>query len=108
MAAAVFTAERLGCPSRPNSCKKVLPNRPKDAQKLLGNSPGNHLLTSPKIQKQLCKACANETTKAILKDIGERNFAILVDESRDASIKEQMAVILRLVAVFCIFLVLIF
>lgn len=80
----------------------------KDAQKLLGNSPGNHLLTSPKIQKHLCKACANKTTKAILKDIGERNFAILVDESRDASIKEQMAVILRLVAVFCIFLVLIF
>lgn len=80
----------------------------KDAQKLLGNSPGNHLLTSPKIQKHLCKACANKTTKAILKDIGERNFAILVDESRDASIKEQMAVILRLVAVFAFSLFLYF
>ncbi|WVZ53835.1 hypothetical protein U9M48_004724, partial [Paspalum notatum var. saurae] len=37
-----------------------------------------------------------ETTKAIIQDIGDSQFAVLVDESRDASIKEQMAVILRL------------
>ena len=55
--------------------------------------------TSPEIQKHLCQACAEETTKAIMVDIGDKNFSILVDEARDASIKEQMAVILRLVAV---------
>ncbi|XP_062209975.1 uncharacterized protein LOC133911654 [Phragmites australis] len=67
------------------------------AAKLLDNAPGNNLMTSPKIQKQLCKACAQMTTKAIIDDIGGRQFAMLVDEARDASIKEQMAVVLRYV-----------
>ena len=30
-------------------------------------------------------------------EIGDRNFAVLIDESRDVSIKEQMAVIVRFV-----------
>ena len=46
----------------------------------------------------MCEACAKLTTKVILDDIGDKKFSILVDESRDASIKEQMAVVLRLVA----------
>jgi len=71
--------------------------RSKVVQNLLGDSPANHSLTSPKIQKQLCEACAKETSKAILSDIGNKNFSILIDESRDASIKEQMAIIVRLV-----------
>jgi hypothetical protein len=50
----------------------------------------------PKIQKQLCEACAKETSKAILYGIGNKNFSILIDESRDAFIKEQMAIIVRL------------
>jgi hypothetical protein len=54
-------------------------------------------MTSPSIQKDLCKACADLTSKAIIEDIGGRNFSVLVDEARDASIKEQMAVILRYV-----------
>ena len=54
-------------------------------------------MTSPEIQKDICRACAELTTKAILADLGDRPFAILVDEARDASIKEQMAVVLRLV-----------
>jgi len=52
-------------------------------------------MTSPKVQKDLCKACAEQTTKAIVAKIGDRKFAVLVDEARDASIKEQMAVVLR-------------
>lgn len=64
---------------------------------LFKNAGKNHQMTSPKIQKDLCKACAQQTSKAIIKDIGNRKFAVLVDESRDASIKEQMAVVLRLV-----------
>ena len=35
------------------------------------------------------KACAEETRSFIISEIGERNFAVLVDESRDKSIKEQ-------------------
>ena len=54
-------------------------------------------MTSPDIQKEICQACAEQTTKAIISDLGDRRFAILVDEARDASIKEQMAFVLRCV-----------
>ena len=54
-------------------------------------------MTSPSIQKDLCKACVDLTSKAIIEDIGDRNFLVLVDEARYAFIKEQMAVILRYV-----------
>jgi len=33
----------------------------------------------------------------IMDEIGDKKFSVLIDESRDVSIKEQMAVILRLV-----------
>lgn len=52
-------------------------------------------MTSPEILKDFCRVCAELTTKAILSDIGDKHFSILIDEARDASIKEQMAVVLR-------------
>ncbi|XP_062192807.1 uncharacterized protein LOC133896249 [Phragmites australis] len=61
------------------------------------NAPGNNQMTCPEIQKDLVRACAEETSKAIKTDMEDRLFAVLVDESRDASIKEQMAVIVRYV-----------
>ncbi|KAH7688385.1 Ribonuclease H-like protein [Dioscorea alata] len=61
------------------------------------NAPGNNQMTSPQIQKELVRACAQETTRAIIDEIGDNNFSILLDESRDKSIKEQMAVIVRFV-----------
>ncbi|XP_039145998.1 zinc finger MYM-type protein 1-like [Dioscorea cayenensis subsp. rotundata] len=61
------------------------------------NAPGNNQLTSPMIQKQLVNACAAETTLATINEIDDSNFSLMVDESRDKSIKEQMAVILRFV-----------
>ncbi|KAL6553068.1 hypothetical protein OROGR_006910 [Orobanche gracilis] len=61
------------------------------------NAPINHQLNSPTIQKQIVRACASETTKAIVADIGDKFFALLIDEARDSSIKEQMAVVLRYV-----------
>ena len=42
-------------------------------------------------------AAACETTNAIIKDLDNGFFSVLVDESRDTSIKEQMAVVLRYV-----------
>ncbi|WVZ85433.1 hypothetical protein U9M48_032362, partial [Paspalum notatum var. saurae] len=63
---------------------------------LLDNASRNNFPTSPYVQKDMCEVCAKQTTKAISDDIGDKNFSILVDESRDASIKEQMAVVLRL------------
>ena len=61
------------------------------------NALGNRQLTSLEIQLDIAKACAEETTKVIMSELGNAPFSVLVDESRDVSIKEQMAVILRLV-----------
>ncbi|CAN0898951.1 Zinc finger MYM-type protein 1 [Linum grandiflorum] len=64
---------------------------------VLKNAPKNHQMTSPDIQKDILHALAFETTKLITKDIGNDFFAILADESRDVSVKEQMGVVLRYV-----------
>lgn len=61
------------------------------------SAPKNLKLTSPRIQKDIVNATAVETTNAIIRDMGDAFFSILVDESRDVSIKEQMAVIFRYV-----------
>jgi hypothetical protein len=63
----------------------------------LKNAPENLQLTSPKIQKDIVSAIAFETLDVIMKDIGDGLFSILVDESRDVSVKEQMSVVLRYV-----------
>ncbi|KAM6547091.1 hypothetical protein CsatB_027827 [Cannabis sativa] len=63
----------------------------------LSNAPENLKLTSPDIQKDIVRAAAFETLDVIIKGIGDSMFSILVDESRDVSIKEQMAVVLRYV-----------
>jgi len=54
-------------------------------------------MLSPNLQKDLTKACAEEVTAVIMDEIRGRHFSVLIDESRDVSIKEQMAMILRLV-----------
>ncbi|XP_042041214.1 zinc finger MYM-type protein 1-like [Salvia splendens] len=64
---------------------------------ILSNAPGNHKMIAPSIQKDLVRACAMETTNAILREVGDEFFAILLDECRDISVKEQMAVVLRFV-----------
>ncbi|XP_031378142.1 zinc finger MYM-type protein 1 [Punica granatum] len=64
---------------------------------VLNNAPGNMKMISPDIQKDLIRACAMETTNTILHELGDEFFAILLDESRDVSVKEQMAVALRFV-----------
>ncbi|CAN1125912.1 Zinc finger MYM-type protein 1 [Linum perenne] len=64
---------------------------------VLQNAPKNLQMTSPDIQKDIVHALAAETTKLIVKDIGDDVFSILVDEARDVSIKEQMSMVLRYV-----------
>ncbi|XP_062086145.1 uncharacterized protein LOC133792253 [Humulus lupulus] len=63
----------------------------------LKNAPENLKLTSPKIQKDIVNACAMETINVIIRDMEDVVFSILVDESRDVSIKEQMVVLFRYV-----------
>ncbi|KAM1636968.1 hypothetical protein COP2_015212 [Malus domestica] len=65
---------------------------------VLKNAPRNLKLIAPSIQKDIVNSCAFKTIKAIMKEGKESKFfSIMVDESRDISTKEQMAVILRYV-----------
>ncbi|KAL4602959.1 hypothetical protein ACB092_10G090700 [Castanea dentata] len=57
----------------------------------------NCKLTHHDIQKDIVNAIARETSKAIIKDLDNGFFSILVDESRDISVKEQMTLVLRYV-----------
>ena len=61
--------------------------------------PLNAQMLSPDIQKDLCSAFAREVKKVIKKEIGDKLFSVLIDESRDISIAEQMAMIVRLVTI---------
>jgi len=60
----------------------------------LENAPENHQMTAPNIQKEIANAAASETLDVILKYLGDSSFAILVDEARDISVKEQLAIVL--------------
>ncbi|XP_049373335.1 uncharacterized protein LOC125838313 [Solanum verrucosum] len=60
-------------------------------------APKNNQLTSPHIQKDIINACKIETIKCIIENLNDDHFFILVDESRDISCKEQMAIVLRYV-----------
>ena len=51
-------------------------------------------MTSLDIQKEIANVAAVKTINAIIKDIGDSLFAIIVDESRDMSTKEQLAIAL--------------
>nr|XP_016493305.1 PREDICTED: zinc finger MYM-type protein 1-like [Nicotiana tabacum] len=64
---------------------------------ILENAPRNEMMCSPSIQKDIVDACAKETVKAIIEDMNGDFFRILVDESKDISHKEQMALVLRYV-----------
>ena len=63
----------------------------------------NCTMTSGDIQKELAMCCAHEVRKKIMAELGDKQFSVLIDESRDISVKEQMVVMLRLVVslLFC-------
>ncbi|XP_061368801.1 uncharacterized protein LOC133311724 [Gastrolobium bilobum] len=63
----------------------------------LNNAPENLIMIAPSIQKDITIVAASLVTRAIISDIGDNFFSILVDEARDISIKEQMAIVLRYV-----------
>ena len=54
----------------------------------------NCKLTHHEIQKDIVNAVACETSKAIIKDLDNGFFSILVDESCDISMKEKMSLVL--------------
>ncbi|KAK4590852.1 hypothetical protein RGQ29_021158 [Quercus rubra] len=64
---------------------------------VLQTAPKNCKLTHSEIQKDIVNTIASETSKAIIKDLDNGFFSILVDESRDISVKKQMFLVLRYV-----------
>jgi len=57
----------------------------------------NARMTSHQIQQDITRSYAEEVTEVIKEEIGDGYFSVLIDESRDISIAEQMAVLVRLV-----------
>ncbi|XP_075088288.1 uncharacterized protein LOC142170306 [Nicotiana tabacum] len=52
---------------------------------ILKHAPKNDMMTSPKIQKDIVSACAQETMKAIINNLDGDYSGILVNESKDFS-----------------------
>lgn len=68
----------------------------------LTNAPENSKLTSPRVQKDIVSAIAFECLHVIIKDARDSFLSILVDESRDISMKEQMVVVICYVKNGCV------
>ncbi|XP_020411638.1 uncharacterized protein LOC18793132 [Prunus persica] len=64
---------------------------------ILDKAPKNASYTSPQIQNEILHVFSTKVKKAICEEIGESNFCIIVDEARDESKREQMAIVLRFV-----------
>ncbi|QHN78286.1 Zinc finger MYM-type protein [Arachis hypogaea] len=67
------------------------------ARTVLENAPYNAKYTSHQIQKEILHILSNKVRKHICEEIGDSKFCIVVDEARDESKREQMALILRFV-----------
>ncbi|XP_056697704.1 uncharacterized protein [Spinacia oleracea] len=77
---------------------KLIASYNKDVQKVvLGNAPQNAQYIAPDIQKQILQIFAQKVQNEIRKEIGDSKFCIIVDESRDVSKREQMAIVIRFV-----------
>jgi hypothetical protein len=66
-------------------------------ENVAGSAPGNAKYTSPDIQKEILNVIACNVQASIRKEIGDAKFCLLVDEARDESKREQMALVLRFV-----------
>ncbi|XP_022033097.1 zinc finger MYM-type protein 1-like [Helianthus annuus] len=66
----------------------------------LGNAKKNNKLTSLMIRKEIIECFAKEVTKNICAEIKDDVFGLLVYESSDVSLKEQMVVVVRFVDKF--------
>ena len=72
-------------------------NHNESINEVLHKAPKNCKLTHHEIQKDIVNAIACKTSKAIVKDLDNGFFSILVDELHDISVKVQMTLILHYV-----------
>nr|GEV16037.1 hypothetical protein [Tanacetum cinerariifolium] len=64
------------------------------AKVVLENAPFNSKYNSGDIQKEILSIIANKVRKHIRSEVGNSYFCVMVDEARDESKKEQMAIVL--------------
>jgi hypothetical protein len=77
---------------------KLLASYNKDVKAvILENAPRNAKYTSSDVQKEILAIMARKVQKNIREEIGDSKFCIMVDEARDESKKEQMAIVIRFV-----------
>ncbi|PWZ26858.1 Zinc finger MYM-type protein 1 [Zea mays] len=77
---------------------KLLASYNKDVKGVvLQNAPKNAKYTSSDVQKEILSIVARKVQKLIREEIGTSKFCIMVDEARDESKKEQMAIVIRFV-----------
>jgi hypothetical protein len=77
---------------------KLLASYNKDVNAVvLENAPENSKYTSPEVHIEHLSIYARKVQQSIREEIGNNKFCIMVDEDRDESEKEQMAIILRFV-----------
>ncbi|KAK9053135.1 hypothetical protein SSX86_029765 [Deinandra increscens subsp. villosa] len=67
------------------------------ANVILRNAPYNSEYTSSDIQREILSIIANKVRTNIRSEVGDSYFCVMVDESRDESKKEQIAIVLRFV-----------
>ncbi|XP_072087171.1 uncharacterized protein [Arachis hypogaea] len=66
---------------------------------VLENAPRFAKYTSSDVLKEILYVLATIVRNSIRKDIGDAKFCVIIDEARDESKKEQMAIVLRFVDV---------
>ncbi len=77
---------------------KLLASYSKDVREVvLENAPRNEKYTSSDVQKEILSIIAQKVQKSVREEIGNSKYCIMVDEARDKSKKEQMAIVLRFV-----------
>ncbi|XP_062152101.1 LOW QUALITY PROTEIN: uncharacterized protein LOC133860528 [Alnus glutinosa] len=64
---------------------------------VIAKAQKNASYTSPVIQKEILHIFSTKVNETIRKEIGNAKFCIIVDEPRDESMNEQMAIVLRFV-----------
>nr|XP_017218827.1 PREDICTED: zinc finger MYM-type protein 1-like isoform X2 [Daucus carota subsp. sativus] len=64
---------------------------------ILDKAPKNAKYTSPKIKKELLHVFARKVQSLIREEIDNAKYCLIVDESRDISKREQMAIVVRFV-----------
>ncbi|KAL7218113.1 hypothetical protein ACSBR2_011395 [Camellia fascicularis] len=76
----------------------LLSNQNENLRAVLSKDVPEHLkLTAPSIQKDIVNTIVDETTNAIIRELGDGMFSIVFDKYWDASMEEQLIVSLRYV-----------